>query len=231
MAILEKLFLEHVTFMVQKIKKNCELNGSVEVALKQLIDRDENLSRAHKIGGSFRERTREKGFRTLILLIIEQQLSLASAAAIMGRISEKIVPLTPKMFLSLHEEELRKLGLSARKIEYCYELSRAIENGSLNLEGLENLTEAAAIAELVKIKGIGPWTAEVYLMTALGRLDVFPAGDLALQVAVQNLYGLPQKPSVKVLAELSALWRPYRSVAARILWQYYGTIKKNSKIP
>ncbi len=208
-----------------------EREDRIARAVAELTSHDADLARAREVGGPFHDRSRKAGFETLVLLVVEQQLSLASAAAIMGRVREAVVPFTPETLLGLGERRLRGLGLSGAKVEYCRALAQAFVDGNLKPARLARLDDEAAVAELTKVKGIGPWTAEIYLLSALGRLDVLPAGDLALQAAAQHLYGLEERPDAKALRERGENWRPYRSVAARILWQYYRALKGREVAP
>ena len=208
-----------------------ERERRIAEAVAALTARDADLARAREIGGPFHDRSRKGGFETLVLLVVEQQLSLASAAAIMGRVREAVAPFTPETLLGLGEDRLRSLGLSRAKAGYCRALARAFVDGDLKPARLARLDDEAAIAELIRVKGIGRWTAEIYLLSALGRLDVLPAGDLALQAAAQHLYGLDERPAPGALREIGENWRPYRSVAARILWQYYRALKGRDVAP
>ena len=208
-----------------------ERERRIAEAVAELTARDADLARAREIGGPFHDRSRKGGFETLVLLIVEQQLSLASAAAIMGRVREAVAPFTPATLLGLGEDRLRGLGLSRAKAEYCRALARAFVDGDLRPARLARLDDEAAVAELTRVKGIGRWTAEIYLLSALGRLDVLPAGDLALQTAARHLYGLEERPEAGALREMGENWRPYRSVAARILWQYYRALKGRDAAP
>lgn len=208
-----------------------ERERRIAEAVAALTARDADLARAREIGGPFHDRSRKGGFETLVLLVVEQQLSLASAAAIMGRVREAVAPFTPETLLGLGEDRLRGLGLSRAKAGYCRALARAFVDGDLKPVRLARLDDEAAIAELTRVKGIGRWTAEIYLLSALGRLDVLPAGDLALQAAAQHLYGLDERPAAGALREMGENWRPYRSVAARILWQYYRALKGRDVAP
>ncbi len=208
-----------------------ERERRIAEAVAELTARDADLARAREIGGPFHDRSRKGGFETLVLLIVEQQLSLASAAAIMGRVRGAVAPFTPETLLGLGEDRLRGLGLSRAKAEYCQALARAFVAGDLRPARLARLDDEAAVAELTRVKGIGRWTAEIYLLSALGRLDVLPAGDLALQAAARHLYGLEERPEAGALREMGENWRPYRSVAARILWQYYRALKGRDAAP
>jgi DNA-3-methyladenine glycosylase II len=197
----------------------------VAAAVAVLTDRDPDLARAHRLGGPFRVRRRPQSFETLVRLVVEQQLSLASAAAIMRRLTAAIVPFEPEVLLRRSVEDLRGLGLSRPKAVYCREVAEAVASGGLKLRSLSRLGDDAVVAALTAIKGIGPWTAEVYLLSALGRLDVWPAGDVALQAAAQDLFGLDVRPDRNSFVAMAERWRPYRSVAARILWQYYLVVR------
>lgn len=169
---------------------------------------------------------REPGFHTLIQIILEQQVSLASALAAYNRLVAATNPLTPEHFLKLDDAALKTIGFSRQKTIYGRELARAIVQGQLDMEGLNDLSDEVARAELVKIKGIGRWTADIYLLMALRRADIFPGGDLALAVAVQKVHGLAARPTTDELDALSTRWQPWRAVAARLLWHYYLSRRK-----
>jgi DNA-3-methyladenine glycosylase II len=154
-------------------------------------------------------------------MILEQQVSLASAKAAYDRLVAAISPLTPESFLRLNDAELKAIGFSRQKTQYGRHLAEAINQGDLDLAALAGLKDIEAKTRLMQIKGIGAWTAEVYLLMALRRPDVWPAGDLALAVAVQQLKQLAQRPTTQELIELGQAWQPWRAVAARILWHFY----------
>jgi DNA-3-methyladenine glycosylase II len=164
---------------------------------------------------------REPGFPTLIHIILEQQVSLASAKAAFIKLVQAAEVLTPKRFLEFSDQELREFGFSRQKALYGRVLSKAIIKGDLDLEGLENMDDIAARSALIQIKGIGPWTADIYLLMALLRPDIWPAGDLALAKAVQKIKGISKKPTPEEWTEIAEPWKPFRAVAARILWHYY----------
>jgi len=164
---------------------------------------------------------RESGFSTLLHIILEQQVSLASARAAHNKLLETANPLTPRRFLQLDDSTLRTIGFSRQKTIYGRELARSIDEGLLDLDALGSMDDAAVRAELIKIKGIGRWTADIYLLMVLRRPDIWPVGDLALAVAAQKVKGLRTRPTQQELDEMSAAWRPWRAVAARILWHYY----------
>lgn len=164
---------------------------------------------------------REPGFATVVLTILEQQVSLASARAAFTKLLEATGDLTPERFLSFTDADLRAFGFSRQKAGYCRGLSSAILNKDLDLAELEGLDDSAARSKLTVVKGIGPWTADIYLLRALLRPDVWPSGDLALAKAVEQLHGLPEMPGPARMEEIAEPWRPWRAVAARMLWQHY----------
>jgi len=164
---------------------------------------------------------REPGFPTLVHIILEQQVSLASARAAFDRLLAVATPLTPTRFLELDDETLRAVGFSRQKAGYSRHLAQAIVTGEFDIDGLLTASDENAHAALVARKGIGPWTADIYLLMCLGRPDVWPVGDLALQVAMQTIKGLAQRPTVVEMETLAEGWRPWRAVAARLLWHHY----------
>ena len=165
--------------------------------------------------------SRPPGFATLLHIILEQQVSLASALAAFQRVSALAAPLTPARFLALADEGLRTAGFSRQKAAYGRGLAHALIAGELDLEALHELDDGAARASLLRIKGIGPWSAEIYLLMALRRPDAWPLGDLALGAAVQDVTGLDHRPDSRELEQIGDRWRPWRAVAARLLWHHY----------
>jgi DNA-3-methyladenine glycosylase II len=172
---------------------------------------------------------REPGFPTLIHIILEQQVSLASARAAFERLCAAVTPLTPQGFLTLDDAQLKAIGFSRQKTLYGRELARAILKGQLDLEAIAGLDDEAVRVQLKQIKGIGDWTVDVYLLLALRRPDAFAPGDLALLLAVQQIKGLGQRPTPAELQALAESWRPYRAVAARLLWHFYLSEKANKQ--
>lgn len=164
---------------------------------------------------------REEGFATLVLTILEQQVSLASALAAFERLRAAASPVTPENFLRFDDARLRAFGFSRQKALYCRLLARAIIDGELDLRNLASVGDEEARAELMRLKGVGAWTAEVYLLRALLRPDAWPAGDLALQLAARQVKRLPARPTPAELDALAERWRPWRAVAARLLWLHY----------
>ncbi len=164
---------------------------------------------------------RKPGFVTLIHTILEQQVSLASAQAVLNKLRKICTPLKPETLLGLSSAQLASAGFSRQKMRYCRALAEAISSGELYLAKLHKLDDDAFRKEITAYPGIGPWTANVYLLTALGRPDIWPSGDLALQAAAQSLKNLQTRPSPEKLDRIGEKWRPYRSSAARILWHHY----------
>lgn len=189
--------------------------------LKFLSRREPAFAKILKTLGSPPLWARKAGFPTLVHIILEQQVSLASARAAMNRLSAAAVPLTPQRFLKLGDAELKRIGFSRQKTIYGRHLAQSILEGKLDLSALGKMDDAAVRSELLTIKGIGLWTADIYLLMALRRPDIWPRGDLALAVAVQKIKRLPARPTQDELDALSLRWRPWRAVAARLLWHYY----------
>jgi DNA-3-methyladenine glycosylase II len=197
----------------------------VRAALDELIAADPDLASARAVAGALPDRRRPGGLKALMMLIVEQQVSIASARAIWARVEAGTDPFTAERFLGHDETALRGFGLSRPKMRYTLALAEAVAGGALDLGALERMPDGEAMRALTAIKGIGRWTAEVYLLFSLGRRDVFPAGDLALQAAAQDIKGLPARPGEKQMAGLAERWTPHRGVAAQLLWRYYGVTR------
>jgi DNA-3-methyladenine glycosylase II len=159
---------------------------------------------------------------------VAQQVSTASAAAIFARLQARIVPLEAAEIVKATEEELRACGLSGAKIRALFALAKAIVDDGLDLTGLGVLDAEDAHKALVAVKGVGPWTADIFLLFCLGHPDAFPAGDLALQEAAKLALNLKRRPDVAKLERIAERWRPLRGVAARMLWAYYRGVKARS---
>jgi DNA-3-methyladenine glycosylase II len=170
---------------------------------------------------------REPGFATLALLMLEQQVSLAQARAMFGRI-ESAGGVTPQNIASLGVAGLRALGVTRQKSAYLAALAADLLRGDMNLQRLSGLKDDAAIAALDALHGVGPWTAHCYLLFALRRPDVFPASDLGLLEAVRELWKLRSQPTPEVLERRSDAWRPHRAAAARLLWHHYLCVRGRS---
>ncbi|MGE5269908.1 MAG: DNA-3-methyladenine glycosylase family protein [Thiohalocapsa sp.] len=168
-----------------------------------------------------RFRRRRNGFATLLHIILEQQVSIDAAAAMHRRLAGLCQPLAPEPFLALDDATLRRCGFSRQKMGYARGLALAVAEGRLDFAALLASPDEAAFAALVALKGIGRWSAEIYLIFALGRADVWPAADLGLQLGVAECLGLAERPSEPALRQLGEAWRPWRSVAACLFWQAY----------
>ncbi len=178
------------------------------------------LARAAEVAGPVRLRRRPQGFEALLFTILSQQVSVASAEAVRARV--EAAGLADRATLAAaSQDDLRACGLSRQKIRYALALAQS----DLDFDALGRLADEDAIARLVALPGIGRWTAEIYVMFAMGRPDVFAAGDLALQEAVRLAQGLEARPTERQLREIAADWAPWRTVAATLLWQYYGAVK------
>ncbi|MEU8615222.1 DNA-3-methyladenine glycosylase 2 family protein [Actinoplanes sp. NPDC048791] len=164
---------------------------------------------------------REPGFSTLLRIVLEQQVSLASAQAAYDRLCGVVDPLTPGGFLLLDDARLLTIGFSRQKARYARALATAVLDGSLDLGALAGQDDEQVDAALRTIPGIGPWTATIYRLMALGRPDAWPAHDIALAQAVAELWSLPARPTPEQLLEMAEAWRPWRAVAAKLLWHYY----------
>jgi DNA-3-methyladenine glycosylase II len=178
---------------------------------------------------------RQPGFPTLVHIILEQQVSLASARAAFIKLQARTLAaapavqgVTPETFLTLADAELKEIGFSRQKTAYCRQLALSLLTNEIDLDALNALDDASARLALMKVKGIGPWTADIYLLMALLRPDIWPAGDLAIAAALQELKGLPSRPGPAELDRIALPWRPWRAVAARLLWHYYLSQRNKS---
>ncbi len=197
-----------------------ETDADVTEGVAWLAAHDERLAYALSQTGTLPLRRRPDGFAQLLSAIISQQVSVASAAAIWKRM-EDVGLTTEAAVLAAGEDGLRGAGLSRQKIAY----SQALAEAQIDYDALRIAPDADVMRTLTAVKGIGIWTAEIYAMFSLGRCDVFAPGDLALQVAAQDLYGLAERPKEKELRQMSLDWTPWRSVAARLLFAYYHIAK------
>ena len=207
-------------------------------ALAEGIDRlaqiDEDVARALERVGYPAPRQREPGFATLLRIMVAQQLSTRSAAAIWARVEQACLPLvTAESFLALEEATFKVIGFSRQKMAYGRSLAEAVASGALDLAALATLPEEEAIAAIAAQRGFGRWSAEIYLLFALGRADIFPGDDLGLQVGMQRLKRLEARPNRKAMAELAEPWRPLRGCGAIFLWHFYGaaTLDERKKPP
>ena len=191
-------------------------------AVKTLARLDPDLARVAREHGVPPLWARAPGFATLTHIILEQQVSLASARACFKKLEALLQgEVTPARFLALDDDALRAAGFSRQKALYCRELARAIEGGTLDIDALRGLDDDAVRVELTRIKGIGRWTADIYLLMVLLRPDVLPRGDLALYIAAHQVKGLAARPTPDEFAALAEGWQPWRAVGARLLWHHY----------
>jgi DNA-3-methyladenine glycosylase II len=194
---------------------------TLALAARELAARDRLLANIHATYGDPPLWQRASGFRTLVHIILEQQVSLSSAKSMLLRLETAVQPFTPERFLEVGDEHLRRLGVTRQKSAYVLHLSDEIVRGELNFRRLARLSNDEALVTLTRIKGIGLWSANIYLLMAMRRADIWPAGDLALAVAIHELKNLKKRPSPEELEAFAERWRPHRAVAARMLWQYY----------
>jgi DNA-3-methyladenine glycosylase II len=198
-------------------------------AVRRLTRRDPDLARLVATYGPPPLWARQPGFPTLIHIILEQQVSLASALAAFNRLKAAAAPLTPEKFLQFTDAELKTIGFSRQKTGYGRHLAQAMLEGRLRPSALNRMDDDAVKAELIKLKGIGAWSADIYLLMVLRRPDAWPSGDLALAVAAQKAKRLRARPSPEKLETLSEAWRPWRAVAARVLWHAYLSERANGQ--
>ena len=203
--------LRHVTFNSDNFHSLCD----------KLVSKDKNLRSIIKRYGYPPIWTRKPSFQTLIHIILEQQVSLASARAALNKLRERLGTITAKKMLTLSDEELKACYFSRQKAVYARCLAQAIVSNQISLKKLSLLEDAAIRQQLKTIKGIGDWTVDVYLLFALQRADIFPLGDLAMVSALKEVMQLPRETGHKELLKLSEVWRPYRSMATMLLWHYY----------
>jgi DNA-3-methyladenine glycosylase II len=196
----------------------------------RLAKKDKDLRKIIKTFGYPPMWVRENSFATLILTILEQQVSLASAFAAYKKLKEKIDLITPQALLKLSDEELRECYFSRQKIVYARGLAVALINEEISLQQLEFEKDEAIRTKLKKLKGIGDWTTDIYLIHALRRMDILPIGDLAMVNALKEIKSLPSTTSKEELMQIAGPWRPHRSIASMILWHHYIQ-SKNIKLP
>jgi DNA-3-methyladenine glycosylase II len=207
-----------------------EISGKrLQTALDHLAASDDDLARAIRLVGKPPPRRRPPGFASLLWIIVGQQVSTASAAAIWRRLCPSGELPTPDAFLALSDEQLKSVGFSRAKMVYGRDLAAAIRDGQLDVGALARMGDDQAIARLTAVRGLGRWSAEVYLLFCLGRPDILPADDLALLSAAQKVKRLDVRPTAAALRLMAEPWRPWRSVAARLLWHYYREARNGPK--
>lgn len=202
----------------------------ISEGLEALTALDPRLVDVRARAGEVPLRLSEPGFGSLVSIIVSQQVSRASADAILGRFERLLDPLSAEAVLGASEEVFREAGLSRPKQRTLLALAAAVRGG-LDLNGLVRLDGEEAMVQLTSVSGIGPWTAEVYLLFAAGHPDIFPAKDVALQSAVGHALGIDPRPSDKALAALAESWSPWRGVASRLFWAYYREMRSRDAAP
>jgi DNA-3-methyladenine glycosylase II len=213
------------------MSRRIDTEADIEAGLSALLAADPRLESVAARAGRLPLRRRPGGFAGLASIVVSQQVSTASANAIRGRLAAAYDPFTPQALIRARATRLAGLGLSAPKIRALKEIAKAIADGRLDCDALPDLPADAAHAALCAIHGIGPWTADIYLLFCLGHPDAWPAGDLALQEAARLAFALPVRPSAKETIALADPWRPWRGVAARLLWAYYRAVKQRDPVP
>jgi len=188
---------------------------------RELAEKDSDLAFIFQTYGTPPLWAREASFATLVHIILEQQVSVASAQSAFDKLREKLGTVTPQGVLSLTDAEMKAAYFSRQKMSYTRDLAKAISSGKLNLESLNILPDEKVKTELKKINGIGDWTADIYLLMAMHRADVMPKGDLALHIAWQKLKNLENRPASDEFLVIGEKWKPLRAVAARLLWHFY----------
>jgi DNA-3-methyladenine glycosylase II len=204
--------------------------AELEAALAQLIRHDPRLKPVADKAGAFALRRREPGFPGLCAIVCGQQLSTAAAATIRNRLFAAFDPFHHDTVRRARGDKLKRIGLSAGKIKSIREIGKAVAKGRIDLTKVGNMDADVAHAALTALHGVGPWTADIYLLFCLGHADAFPAGDLAVQEAARIAFGLRKRPDPKALTKLAEAWRPWRGVAAHLLWAYYHAVKRREGI-
>jgi DNA-3-methyladenine glycosylase II len=205
--------------------------ADLQAGLAQLIIADPRLNPVAETAGVFSLRRREAGFAGLCAIVCGQQLSTASAAAIRDRLFAGFQPFGHEALRRARTDKLKRLGLSMPKIKTIRAIAKAVANGHIDLTAVGDMDADDAHNALTALHGIGPWTADIYLLFCLGHADAFPAGDLAVQESARIAFGLRERPDAKALTKLAEAWRPWRGVAAHLLWAYYHVVKKRDVVP
>jgi DNA-3-methyladenine glycosylase II len=204
--------------------------ADLEYGIAALIGLDPRFEPVFERTGLPPLRRREGGFAGLAQIIMGQQLSTASAAAIHGRLVAIADPFDHRAILRARKDRLLRIGLSNAKVKALKEIAKAIEAKHIDLNALADIPADDAHNALTALHGVGPWTADLYLLACLGHADAWPAGDLALQEAARLAFGLRTRPTTREMGPLADKWRPYRAVAARLLWSYYRVMKKREGV-
>ena len=200
--------------------------ASLAAGVAALARRDRDFAALHRRNGLPPMWARRPGFPTLVHIVLEQQVSIAAARTLFRRVSAALGGMTPERVLERGVPGLHRLGLTRQKASYCHALAAAVAEGSLSLGDIARADDDAGRTALLALRGIGPWSADIYYLMALRRPDVWPVGDLALAIALQEVKGLRRRPDAERQAAISAAWAPWRSVAARLLWHHYLTTRR-----
>ncbi len=206
-------------------------DDDLRAGLARLIEADPRLAPVAATAGAFALRRRDAGFAGLCAIVCGQQLSTASAAAIRARLFAAFAPFHHDSVRRARTDKLKRLGLSAAKIKSIRAIGLAVATGQIDLTAIGDMPADAAHAALTALHGVGPWTADIYLLFCLGHADAFPAGDLAVQESARLAFGLRRRPDTKVMTKMAEIWRPWRGVAAHLLWAYYHAVKKRAVVP
>jgi DNA-3-methyladenine glycosylase II len=207
-----------------------ETDADITEGLRSIRWRDPRLRPIIKAVGKIPLRRGPPGFEGLAEIVVNQQLSAASAAAIWSRFAKAFPDFDSARVARARDPKMQSLGLSGAKIRTLRAIAAAMKAG-LDIDGLAAIPGEEAHAQLTRIKGVGPWTADIYLLFCLGHADVFPAGDLALRNSVMAGLALRQMPSIPELAEIATAWSPWRGVAARLFWAYYRVLRNREAVP
>ena len=202
-----------------------ETEKDIARGVEFLVVREPRFAKVVATHGLPSSRRVENNLPSLLKIITEQLISLKAADAIWQRLEARLHPFEPVKILKLGQDDLRNLGLTGAKARSFLAIASAVQTSVLNFESLAQMPDGHVLEKLVSLPGIGPWTADIYLLSALGRADACPSGDLALQVAAQHLFALKERPNPQVFLKKAEAWRPWRSVAARLLWSHYRGVK------
>jgi DNA-3-methyladenine glycosylase II len=204
--------------------------ADLQAGLAQLVLADPRLVTVADKAGAFSLRRREAGYAGLCAIVCGQQLSVAAAATIRDRLFAAFDPFHHDAVRAARTDKLKRLGLSAAKIKSIKEIGKAVAKGHIDLTAVGNMDADVAHATLTALHGVGPWTADIYLLFCLGHADAFPSGDLAVQESARIALNLRKRPDAKQLTKIAEAWRPWRGVAAHLLWAYYHVVKRREGI-
>jgi len=196
-------------------------HSTLAAGARALARRDPDLAGLFRRNGMPPMWARRPGFATLVHIVLEQQVSIVAARTLYQRLRNHLGEMTPQAVAAHGVARLRRFGLTRQKASYCHELALAVQDGKLDLTGVARADDVIGRATLLAMRGLGPWSVDIYYLMALRRPDVWPCGDLALAVALRDVKHLPDRPGNEEQQEISASWAPWRSVAARLLWHYY----------